>query len=428
MAAVPLQPPPGQRLPLVGGLFQRLFFHHLVLVTVPIVFLGLLLVGIADRSIDETLTRESKEIATQVKGQIDRFIADVEDKLRGMAFALGQVVTDETGAVLPEEAGPWLNRAVANQAYAVFSRLDMVDTLKELVATTDFSAEWSLPEGGSTVVDSILISSRTIMALEQQQEEEIGTFSVVMAVPVMSGFGERVSVLIAVVEADEIRDLVSDIIIGENGLAFLTDHTGLLIAHRNLALVYEGTQYDGLASVTEALDAGPGAIAEIPVTDFVNVGEGLQEEMKAHWANLSFTSFPRWVLVIHRPVGEVNKTINRMRFQVLIVIVVGIALALVSTLVYTRRLVTPIGALVEGANRLSEGDLSYKIPVAGHDELGTLATEFNLMADQLSQIQQRLRRGEHLDTLAKFSRVVAHEIRTTCSGRGSPRMSRNTSM
>jgi signal transduction histidine kinase len=66
---------------------------------------------------------------------------------------------------------------------------------------------------------------------------------------------------------------------------------------------------------------------------------------------------------------------------------------------------------VEGANRLSEGDLSYKIPIAGHDELGTLASEFNLMAEQLSQIQQRLRRVEHLDTLAKFSSVVAHEIR-----------------
>jgi signal transduction histidine kinase len=73
--------------------------------------------------------------------------------------------------------------------------------------------------------------------------------------------------------------------------------------------------------------------------------------------------------------------------------------------------VHPIGALVEGANRLSQGDLQYKIPVAGRDELGTLATEFNLMAEQLAQIQQRLRRVEHLDTIARFSSVVAHEIR-----------------
>lgn len=411
MAATSLQPQPGQRLPLVGGLFQRLFFHHLVLVTVPIVFLGLLLVGITNRSIEKTLNMESLEIATQVRGQIQRFITDVENRLGGIAFALGQAETDpETGALMPEQSENWLNQAMANEAYAIFSRLDVVDTLLTLIATTDFSAE-SLPPGGERLAGMILDSTRTIAASEMPQEEQAGTISVVMAVPVTSGFDELIGALVAVVEAHEIRDLVANFTIGKNGYAFLTDDKGKLIAHANTALVYAETSYEYLTSVQNALQPGVEDVAAAPVADFISEGGELSGEMRAHWANISSASGLRWVLVIHRPAAEVSETSDRMRIQVLIVILVGIALALISTLVYTRRLVTPIGALVEGANRLSQGDLAYKIPVAGHDELGTLATEFNLMAEQLSQIQLQLRRVEHLDTLAKFSSVVAHEIR-----------------
>jgi signal transduction histidine kinase len=145
-------------------------------------------------------------------------------------------------------------------------------------------------------------------------------------------------------------------------------------------------------------------------SELVDPDDPMAEPMMAAYTPIR-TAGLNWGLVIHRPVAEVRAYTMQMQLQIAVLTLVGIALALISTMVYTRRLVRPIGALVEGANRLSEGDLQYKIPVAGHDELGTLATEFNLMAEQLAQIQQRLRRGEHLDTIASFASVVAHEIR-----------------
>ncbi len=179
---------------------------------------------------------------------------------------------------------------------------------------------------------------------------------------------------------------------------------GVLIAHGDKSLVYSRTDYAHLESVTRALSRRePGQVGS------EQVGEET-EPMMAAYAPVHYGPLV-WGLVIHRPLAEVEAVVGRMRLQILTVIFIGIALALISTLVYTRRLIRPIGALVDGANRLSQGDLSYKIPVAGRDELGTLAAEFNLMAERLSRIQERLRRVEHLDTLAKFSSVVAHEIR-----------------
>ena len=65
MAATAIRPRDTGRLPLVGGLFQRLFIHHLLLVTVPIVVLGLLLVRVTEIKIDETLNLDGREIADQ---------------------------------------------------------------------------------------------------------------------------------------------------------------------------------------------------------------------------------------------------------------------------------------------------------------------------------------------------------------------------
>ena len=55
-----------------------------------------------------------------------------------------------------------------------------------------------------------------------------------------------------------------------------------------------------------------------------------------------------------------------------------------------RRVLRPIEALRQGAGRIAEGDLSYRIP-AQPDEMGALAGDFNDMADKLSKSLQHER-------------------------------------
>jgi signal transduction histidine kinase len=79
------------------------------------------------------------------------------------------------------------------------------------------------------------------------------------------------------------------------------------------------------------------------------------------------------------------------------------AAALMLTLAFSRRILGPIEALTAAARTMEQGDLSRRVAVAGHDEIGELGRAFNAMADGLAR-QERLRRNMVTD--------VAHELRT----------------
>ena len=55
-----------------------------------------------------------------------------------------------------------------------------------------------------------------------------------------------------------------------------------------------------------------------------------------------------------------------------------------------RALGRPIKQLVDGTNRLAEGDLTHRVSVRSNDEIGQLAASFNTMAEKLKKFRQEL--------------------------------------
>ncbi len=78
-------------------------------------------------------------------------------------------------------------------------------------------------------------------------------------------------------------------------------------------------------------------------------------------------------------------------------------LALLLTLVLSRRIVRPLQSLTAAATRMAQGDLEQRVEVRGKDEIGVLAGAFNAMAESVAR-NERLRRRMVSD--------VAHELRT----------------
>ena len=84
----------------------------------------------------------------------------------------------------------------------------------------------------------------------------------------------------------------------------------------------------------------------------------------------------------------------------------AIGIALLLTLVLSRRMTSPIGVLARAARRLGHGDLSQRVRLQGEGEVTALAQAFNSMAADLEYAEQ-LRRNMVAD--------VAHELRTPLS-------------
>jgi two-component system sensor histidine kinase BaeS len=78
-------------------------------------------------------------------------------------------------------------------------------------------------------------------------------------------------------------------------------------------------------------------------------------------------------------------------------------LALVISLVASRRLAKPILELSDAAGDIADGNLARRVAIPGQDEIGKLAVNFNRMAESL-EVQEKLRR--------RMVSGAAHELRT----------------
>lgn len=81
---------------------------------------------------------------------------------------------------------------------------------------------------------------------------------------------------------------------------------------------------------------------------------------------------------------------------------IAIVIALILTYFLSRRILSPVRALTQAANRLGGGDFAQRVEVKGNTELDHLGNTFNTMADNLGRVED-LRKNMVAD--------IAHELR-----------------
>ena len=101
------------------------------------------------------------------------------------------------------------------------------------------------------------------------------------------------------------------------------------------------------------------------------------------------------------PLGE--QLLASTRRTLLLVSIAAGASAVLLVLGLSQRILAPVEALKNAAQRMAAGDLSQRVKVDSRDELGDLARAFNSMADGLARLEE-LRRNMVSD--------IAHELRT----------------
>jgi signal transduction histidine kinase len=92
-------------------------------------------------------------------------------------------------------------------------------------------------------------------------------------------------------------------------------------------------------------------------------------------------------------------------------LLVAAGLLLFSHRSFKRGFVRPMGAVLEGARRISQGRLDHSIPQQGVEEVSELAGSINNMARELSASQRALVASERQAALGRLVPVVAHNIR-----------------
>jgi two-component system sensor histidine kinase MprB len=105
-----------------------------------------------------------------------------------------------------------------------------------------------------------------------------------------------------------------------------------------------------------------------------------------------------------RSLSDADRVLDRLRVVLILLVIVGTALAAGVSRLFSRRVVAPVTELTEAAEHIeATGDLGRRIDAGGHDEVGRMAEHFNGMLERLqsSQAQQR-----------QLVADASHELRT----------------
>jgi methyl-accepting chemotaxis protein len=95
-----------------------------------------------------------------------------------------------------------------------------------------------------------------------------------------------------------------------------------------------------------------------------------------------------WVLGTGVYVEDIEHEVALVRQRLLVALLVGVGLAGLSGLYFSRRVLTPVRSLVDAAGQVARGDLRVTVVAPSHDEVGELGQAFNAM---VANVQRMLR-------------------------------------
>ena len=97
---------------------------------------------------------------------------------------------------------------------------------------------------------------------------------------------------------------------------------------------------------------------------------------------------------VSKRIEEKNKAILEISIfskkMLTLVLFIAVLATVINAYFMSLALGKPIKQLVEGTNRLAEGDLTHRVTVNSKDEIGQLAASFNMMAEKLKESQHEL--------------------------------------
>lgn len=224
-----------------------------------------------------------------------------------------------------------------------------------------------------------------------------------IAVPIERFAGEVIGVLIAEVNLKYIWDVVSQIKVGKTGYAYVVSREGDLIAHPDISLVLQKRNLKKLGQVTAALSEVKGPLPAHP-----NLAG---ERVFAAYANIPTLG---WNVLVERPVKEAYEPLYASILRTSILLMVGLAMAVLASVLIARRVLRPVETLRQGAARIGAGELDQRIDVHTGDEIEALADEFNHMAarlqDSYSNLEQKVEERTHELSEALEQQTATSEI------------------
>lgn len=202
----------------------------------------------------------------------------------------------------------------------------------------------------------------------------------IMAVPVTNVFEDFKGILIAETNLKFMWDLIAQMEIGKNGLAYVVDKHGNLIAYKDISRVLRRENLSYLNEVHQFMICNvPKAEKRAQITKGI-----LNTTVLTTHVHLG-TNVNEWAVVVEIPILEAYETVFISLILSVLVIIISIILAIAVGSHISKRLIKPIIKLRNATEKIGKGQLFLKTDINSNNEIGDLAASFNKMVDDLNK-------------------------------------------
>jgi len=134
----------------------------------------------------------------------------------------------------------------------------------------------------------------------------------------------------------------------------------------------------------------------------------------------AYTDYPgkEWTVGVTLPFSDFSRNIKSIRKSIISLVGVGMLLSSIISYLLAMTIIRPLNELKNGIERISSGDLKYKVNLTGPDIASTLAGSFNTMAasleaslTELKETYAELAQKEKLAAVGQMTATIAHEIK-----------------
>ena len=359
-----------------GPLFRKYVGLFLAVVCVALLSNGLFEIVFSYREHTDALIRIQREQAEGAAEKIAHFIKEIENQIGW--------TTQLTWSASTIEQRRFDGLRLLRQVPAITELAQLDPTGKEQLrvsrlvmdlgaAQTDYS---QAPKFAEAVAKKVYYGP----VYFRRESEPYMTLS-------LAGTRRDAGVSVAEVNLKLIWDVVSQIKVGEHGVAYVVDGDGRLIAHPDISLVLRNTDMTRLPQVSAARSGQ---------------AELVQEGVDLHGGKVLSAYAPvsplGWQVFVELPAEEAYASLYNSIKRSGLIMFGGLMLAFIAGLLLARRMVVPIQMLRAGAQRIGGGDLGQQISIKTGDELEGLADQFNDMANRLGESYASLERKVEMRT------------------------------
>ncbi|WP_338554788.1 methyl-accepting chemotaxis protein [Paenibacillus sp. KS-LC4] len=201
---------------------------------------------------------------------------------------------------------------------------------------------------------------------------------VAIGAPVMKD-GQPVGFYTAGYPINEVVDNIAHFKQGETGKALMMTADGTFIYYPDESFILNKK----LADLNNpALDEG-----------FADALQGNYKAIHSHEAGFDQLSYftktdINWIVVTYVHESEFLKSVNDLLKLIIIVGLIIVVGAMLLSVLIALRIVHPIRQLTHGIDLLAQGDLTYRIPVKGKNDISVALHSFNAAGDQMHQLMK----------------------------------------